>query len=232
MKPAEQIRRSLRHPEAGFPQPRGNRVRLKAAQIQWVTPLRSPQAEPNSITGWAAAIKQTWARGSANTLDLARLISQAKDNLEHGEWSQLWRAGRLPFSKRKGEMLGRIGSDLGKLNAQNSARLPTAWNTLYYLALLGQGTVDQLVRKGKIHSGITLKLAKALLAEYHPRKALKDSRPAVINRLNRFTAFVRATLALWSQRERRLVKHELLALLEEISALPNRTPNNSASSEL
>jgi hypothetical protein len=190
------------------------------SRFEWTTPLRS-QAEPNTISGWAAAIKQTWACGPANILELARLIAQARKALQYGEWSQLWRANRLPFSKRKGEMLRAIGTNLNKLDVQNSAHLPTAWNTLYYLARLGLSTVEQLIRKGRIHPGSSLKEAKALVAEFRIGKPHKNSRPAVIIRLNRFSAFIRATLPAWSQRERRLAKDELLDLLEKISSVEN-----------
>ena len=54
---------------------------------------------------WVKAISAAWARGAANTLALARLACQARDQLPRGEWSRLWKSGRLPFSKRKADML-------------------------------------------------------------------------------------------------------------------------------
>jgi hypothetical protein len=51
--------------------------------------------------------------------------------LLRGQFSQLWKAGRLPFAKRKGEMLAAVGEKLGNLHSHMCAQLPTGWTVLY-----------------------------------------------------------------------------------------------------
>jgi len=62
--------------------------------------------------------------GTASTIELARVVCIARSNLPYGAWTQLWKSGRVGFSKRKGEMLAAIGKQLAELDAQNSAHLP------------------------------------------------------------------------------------------------------------
>src|ERR1022692_1471273 len=69
--------------------------------------------------GWIGKISRAWARGPANTLALARLLHQARQSVKHGQWSLLWRSPRIPFSKRKAEMLVTVGEVLGGVTAQN-----------------------------------------------------------------------------------------------------------------
>src|SRR5881296_3084352 len=66
----------------------------------FVTSRSTAQAE----TDWTEAIAQAWKRRSAgtlaDTLELARLVSQARESLKAmGQWSGLFRSGRrrLPF---------------------------------------------------------------------------------------------------------------------------------------
>src|ERR1039458_7135402 len=61
------------------------------------------------LSHWADDIMKAWGRGAANTLALAKIVSQARRSLAFGEWSDLWRLGKMPFSKRKADMLKAIG---------------------------------------------------------------------------------------------------------------------------
>jgi hypothetical protein len=147
--------------------------------------------------------------------------------MEHGQWSRLWRSPRIPFSKRKAEMLVTVGEALGGLTAQKSAHLPSAWNTLYYLAQLGRGLIEQLIAEGRIHPRLLLREARELLAEYKLGKARKSRAPlALAGRLNRFSNFVLAHVAKWSSPERQLVRAELKRLLKVVSTKPNSLINN------
>jgi len=141
-----------------------------------------------SIPDWVREISEAWTRGAANTLLVARLVSQARNSLQYGGWSQLWRSGQIPFSKRKGEMLVVIGSALGNLPAQTSAQLPWAWNTLYRVARLGRPVAERLIQQGRIYPGLTLQEAKALLAEFRPERVRKAS--TVKQRVARFIVYV------------------------------------------
>lgn len=168
-----------------------------------------------SLSDWVREISEAWALGASNTLHLARLVSQARQSLQYGEWSQLWRS-RQVFSKRKGEMLVTIGQALGRLDAQTSAQLPPAWNAVYYLARLGRSTVERLIAQGRIHPGLTLREARALLAEQKPGMIQSACRSTVKRRLDRLAAFVRETMATWTAEERQLAHVALLRLAEQV----------------
>ena len=178
------------------------------------------------LSHWADDIKKAWGRGAANTLALAKIVSQARRSLAFGEWSDLWRLGKMPFSKRKADMLKAIGEGVENLDEQISAHLPMAWNVLYYLSLLGWREIDRLVREGRIHPGLKLREAKALLAGYHPAAVQKVPRPNVQQRLVRFAAFVETTFAEWSGQQRTLAQRQLSALLERIGQPKPINPRN------
>src|SRR5262245_11663339 len=113
---------------------------------------------PNWIS-LATEIRRLFDRGKASTMDLARAVASARQSLDRGQWSQLWRAGNILFSKRKGDMLVRIGYRLGRVDAQTFAQLPAGWSVLYCLAHLERGVLGQLVAQGQIHPHLTLRQA-------------------------------------------------------------------------
>ena len=96
------------------------------------------------VKEWVSRIQEIFAQGRDRTLDLARLVSNAEQQLPYAEWAEL-KSGGLSFSKRKLELLAAVGTGLGRLDAQNSAHLPPAWNTLYYLARLPQPLLERLI---------------------------------------------------------------------------------------
>src|SRR5579872_37200 len=74
------------------------------------------QSEPSGVDGWIEEISRTWKGGPENTLELARLLHQARRSMEYGLWSRLCRDKRLPFSKRKADILVVIGRGLEGLD--------------------------------------------------------------------------------------------------------------------
>lgn len=176
----------------------------------------SPQSALQSLVEWAKAIKKVWAQGPANTIELAKVVAVAKRRLAYGEWTQLWRLGTIPFSKRKADMLATIGKGLAGLDRQTSAHLPTGWNILYHLSLIDLPALKKFVRKGAIHPLLTLREAKELLAEYRGQNTNGKSsrRGHVKQRISRFRKFVHSTLRSWSEDEREFVQAELVELTQ------------------
>src|SRR5262249_15161518 len=121
---------------------------------------------PLPLTDWAVEIRQCFAQGMSRTLDLARIVCAAKRNLQHGQWTGLFRTGGLPFSIRKGAMLAVVGAGLEGMNVQTFARLPAGWSVLYYLAQLDRPILEMLVLGETIHPTLTLAEAKALLTKF------------------------------------------------------------------
>jgi hypothetical protein len=204
----------------------------------WTAPLDrafAPGAESNSVTDWAVEIKRLWAKGNAATLDLARVVSAAKNRLRqhYGQWSRLWKSEqKIPISKRTANMLAVIGDQMGALDSQTSANLPRGWNILYHLARLDRRTLELLIEQGFIHSKLTLREAKALIAELTGKQTAAEQRKAnVRERLRRFAEFVRDTGSDWESDERELATRTLTRLIEEIGvaerAIFKRDPNSS-----
>ena len=172
------------------------------------------------MSNWVGEITRACARGTVDTLALARLVTRARRSLEYGKWSQMWNSGLLPFSKRKADMLALIGHELGELGEQTSAHLPSGWNTLYYVARLGRPLVKRLLKKGVVHSSLTLGEAKELLAKYDPNAKARPVQSSVKLRMARFARFVRATARKWSNDERTFALKEVLPVLKGFCRAP------------
>jgi hypothetical protein len=176
-----------------------------------------PSLVANSVDDWLRHINQLLTREKTNSIDLGRLLHDAKRSLRYGEWSQLWRSGApggLAISKRKAEMLVVVGRNLGTLDAQTSAQLPYAWNTLYYLALLERRPLVELIREAVVSPSITLQEAKALLP---PRRARNGSRRNFKRLLAKLRGFLEANSPQWSVAERECVRAELLSLAATVA---------------
>src|SRR5213594_898325 len=115
----------------------------RAAEITSTPPQRN--AVPQRYDHWVAEIHRLLGSERAGTIDLARLLYEARRELRGGEWSTLWRGRWIPFSKRKGDMLVTIGRELGNLDEQNLAQLPLHWSVLYEIALFGTNAVLRLI---------------------------------------------------------------------------------------
>jgi len=164
-----------------------------------------------------AEIVGAWTRGAGHTMDLACVVSAGRRRLRYGEWSKLWQSGRMPFSKRKGEMLVVIGERLDWIDAQIFAHLPIGWSILYQLAQLERAVFEKLLGEAVIHPKLTLREARELAAGFHRR----EKRSAGINvrrRLRQFSDFVERTLSQWKAEDRKLAKIKLTGLIEQIDA--------------
>jgi hypothetical protein len=177
------------------------------------------------LRDWVSQIQAAYAREASDVLELARLMSRVHGRLPYGSWGRLWesREMRMPFKKRKGDMLVTIGRCVEGLDAQSSAQLPAAWNTLYYLARLGCKLMEKLISEGRIHPGLSLEEAKALLAQYRPGNRRTTSRSKLQRRLDAFAVFVREKLGTWLPQEREMVAEKLAALAAEVRAASSQT---------
>ena len=180
---------------------------------------RTQEREFRPVEDWVSQIQQVFAQGRARTLELARLVCTVKRKLHYGQWTELCRSGGLPFSKRKAEMLVVIGNGVSPLDAHTSSRLPTAWNTLYYLVRLPRPLLEQLIREGTIHPDFTLREAKELWRQFRGAAIPQGSWPRVQQRVNRFKEFVLSTLEDWTPEERQWTRSALIDLADEIHAV-------------
>jgi len=170
-----------------------------------------------SVSDWTCEIKRIWSRGSANTLELAKVVCAARTQLHRGQWAKLWKSDEMPFSKRKADILVVIGRRWGMVTAQTCAHLPAGWNILYQLAQLAPAIFENLLQAGTIHPKLTLREAKDLVALFNGSKDGNSRSVNIRERLQRFTQFVRAIVYELDPEARQLVTNELTLLIEQIS---------------
>jgi hypothetical protein len=115
-------------------------------------------------------------------------------------------------------MLVLIGKNLGGLDAQNSAHLPSGWNTLYFLARLEGPVLENLILDGIVHPGLTLNEAKELLAKFKEPKGGKAPRSTFRQRFKKFQDFIQTNLPVWNAEERDWARSELLRLADQLTA--------------
>lgn len=151
-------------------------------------------------------------------MEMAKVVLAARHRLRYGEWSKLWQSGRMPFSKRKGEMLVVIGERLGCIDAQSFAHLPVGWSVLYWLARLQRGILTRLVEEGVIHPKLTLREARELVAKVNGCSTQVSTKTsAVQRRLRGFCGYVERTFAAWCPADREFARSELSRLIRQIS---------------
>ena len=185
---------------------------------------------PNLAGQWVDEIHRLWAQGATAMLALTRAVIQARTTLAYGDWARLWEPGVMPFSKRKADMLAAIGRGMGLIDEQTFAHLPRGWSILYYLSQLGQAVVEQLVRAGTIHPGLTLQEARALAARHKGQEPPRP-REKLRQKLRQFENFVAATLSEWTVEERRWTQSRLNGLANKV-ALASPTSANAGSPNL
>ena len=193
-------------------------VRFNKPGFTSVAPATGNEVALDSIHGddvfaRIEAIKKVWSQGAGNSIELARVVWDARRQLLHGQWEHVLKS--LPFSKRKANMLVTIGKELGWAIGQIFAQLPVGWSILYQLAQLSRAVFERMVKEGAIHPKLTLREAKELLARFKGRPSPRHSpKGGVKYRLQQFRIYVRRTLSQWKPEERAAARTELTRLLE------------------
>ena len=174
----------------------------------------------DSVAEWMGKIKKVWALGASGTLDLARVLSSAKNQLRrhYGQWSRLWKSEhKIPLSKSTADRLATVGDRMGWIDSATSLNLPRGWNILFCLAPLDRQTLEQLIEQGFIHPKLTLREAKALVARLKGKPTEARTRKANFREwLRRSAEFVRNNKSDWELDERELVTEGLTRLIEQI----------------
>jgi len=178
----------------------------------------APDVKSNSLADWVREIRKVWTRGPASTLELARVVSEARNALPHGGWSSLWKhPSSMPFAKRTGYALLVIAAGLGWANVRTFAHLPAGWSILFELAKLDRTTLERLIEEEVVKPTLTLSEAKELVAQLRGKTLNKKSpRTNLRERLRRFENFLRAILPHCSPAEKQLARATLARLIEQI----------------
>lgn len=98
---------------------------------------------------WAARISATWRASVEAIIETGRLLAQAKDALEYGEFEAMCDKA-LPFSGRTAQRLMAIAADQRLSKATHVSLLPPHWGTLYEITKLPDEQFEARVADGTI----------------------------------------------------------------------------------
>lgn len=120
---------------------------------------------------YAAAINTEWRKSVEGVLEVGRLLVQAKEKCEHGEFLRLFKGHEnavshpVPFSERTAERLIAVASHAVISNPTHVSDLPQSWGTLYELTKLDDETLIAGIKAGDITPETTRSQVAAMLAD-------------------------------------------------------------------
>jgi N6-adenosine-specific RNA methylase IME4 len=116
---------------------------------------------PVDRIGWAGRIRVAWNKTREGVIEVGRLLTEAKEGLEHGEFEAMV-SNDLPFAPNTAQIFMKIARDPRLSNPQHVELLPPSWGTLYELSKLDDGTFDHAITKGLIRPDMERKDAERL----------------------------------------------------------------------
>jgi hypothetical protein len=127
---------------------------------------------------WTSRVSSAWQNSTASIIETGRLLIEAKESFEHGEWMPLVES-RLPFTVRTANRLMKIAADERLSKPAHMKRLPPHWGTLYELTKLKADVFERAVADGTINPKMTRKKVAALRERNRARPGLSLSRRTV-----------------------------------------------------
>lgn len=108
---------------------------------------------PNTATRkqWVAKIIAAWRSSVGGILETGRLLTEAKAELEHGEFEAMIESD-LPFGARTTQMLMKISHNSRFAKAKYTSLLPPNWYCLYQLTKLSDEEFERRIGDGTIRS--------------------------------------------------------------------------------
>jgi hypothetical protein len=119
-----------------------------------------PAAGPSNA--WAERISAIWQQSTAAIIETGRLLIQARDNLDHGQWLKMVQA-ELPFNQRTAQRLMAIAQHPVLSNTTHVPHLPSSWGTLYELTKLPSVELEAKISDGSINPRLERRDVAALL---------------------------------------------------------------------
>lgn len=120
---------------------------------------------------YAAAISTEWRKSVEGVIEVGRLLLQAKQLCQHGEFLRLFKGHEnavsdpVPFGERSAQMLMEVASNGVLSNAKFVSDLPQSWGTLYELTKLDDEQIIAGIKAGEITPDMTRAQASALRAD-------------------------------------------------------------------
>lgn len=187
-----------------------------------------------AVVQWAQKITEAWRKSSEAIFETGRLLREAKDGLEHGEWTALV-TERLPFSLRTAQRIMAVSVEELRLksDAGVASALPGDWSTLYEISRLPPEQLQRGVEAGVIRPDATRNDVRHLVqaTKRAERQAAVDGGGTVedlqglVDAGTTFAAICADppwTYETWSDKgaTRSAVQHYQTMTLEDIGALP------------
>jgi N6-adenosine-specific RNA methylase IME4 len=101
------------------------------------------------ITQWAKKITEVWRETVFAVIETGRLLMEAKEELEHGEFAEMVETA-LPFGPRTAQRLMKIAADKRLAKPTHVSLLPPSWGTLYELTKLSDEAFKANIDNGTI----------------------------------------------------------------------------------
>jgi hypothetical protein len=120
---------------------------------------------------YAAAINTEWRKSVEGVLEAGRLLIQAKEKCEHGEFLRLFKghdkavSNPVPFGDRSARMLMELAAHPVISNRKFISDLPQSWGTLYELTKLDDETLIAGIKAGEITPETTRAQVAAMVAD-------------------------------------------------------------------
>ena len=167
-------------------------------------------------------ITLSWQKSIEGILEAGSLLIQAKAELEHGDFERMV-ANSCPFGIRTAQMLMRIASHPILSNTQNSAHLPSAWNTLAELAKFEPQELSHAIGNHWVKPEMTREDVGHLHRRVRVALRTVGRKPARMkNTPPNFMKLLRRELSGFNEAIKTLDKMEMEALCVEIRSLVER----------
>jgi hypothetical protein len=146
------------------------------------TPIVSPSAKAEMDTllvqiavELAAEVRKCQAFSIAWMIKAGEHLRECRRQLPHGDWTALFTLKRVPVGQRAAQLLARIAGNGALCNVSLLEKLPQSLAALDALAALDSQVIEEGVRNGSIHRGLTTREVRMLV-----RKKRKEQ-PAVLS---------------------------------------------------
>ncbi len=121
---------------------------------------------------WANRIREAHSKSVESTIEVGRLLIEAKADCDHGEWGEITgeTTGKpmLPFKKSTAQAFMAIARHPFLSNPQHVGDLPPYWGTLAELSQLPPHDLEADLKAGRIHPDMTRADAVALRKPEQP----------------------------------------------------------------
>lgn len=127
----------------------------------------------------AGKLLECQAASVAWLISAGQILGDHQHQLPHGDMTALYNSGRLPVGQRYGQMLSAIARNKALCNLAMLKHLPNSITALAALASVEPHLIEQGVRDGTIHRGLTRRGTVAAARKLRTQALLKtNTQPA------------------------------------------------------